>query len=655
MSAASNDGETIDSFLQDASSTWNSSALLKTLNYAFQGGLTQTSPRHAQPEGINIPLKPHQLALIHAMESREEASLNGLKQGNIITYSNFGIIGDSVGTGKSLVILSHIAQLRKHKQKSYTRRILHPLSIPNFFSVFDKTFSDSSGNNLIVVPHTLYRQWQTYITTQTSLDIYFVKSTKTLNTDSVTLRDKVGKSDATIVSNTLYSEFMQECLKKSIHWRRIFWDEADTMHIPSTAPRPEGCFNWFITATWSNFILDGHILRPYLLGQVLEHQDLYHPDFVRWLKHEIGLEVYTPNEVMPYSNPSGRIVYLRMRSANFLKSFRSTHSLRGITILRTSDAFLEVSRTMPPINELVLKCKQPAIQRAMSGIVSAQVQAMLHAGDIEGVLEHLGVPANSPMSLLEAVNSQREKELDRLRKTLAFKESLEYSNPVAKELAINSLKMKITSLEEQSKSLKTRLEGIKDENCPICYDEPKSITLTPCCSHIFCGECVISSLVRNPSCPLCRTPLSMNQLTRLTNEHDTIKKPKIVDELLTKPKQLLKFLKDNATAKILVFCRYDNPFSTLALECEGEGIQYTILKGNKDCIANTVKQFESGEKRVLFLPTESAGVGMNLVAATHVVLLHVMTPEEERQVIGRAYRLGRSNPLTVVRLVHDGE
>jgi hypothetical protein len=32
-----------------------------------------------------------------------------------------------------------------------------------------------------------------------------------------------------------------------------------------------------------------------------------------------------------------------------------------------------------------------------------------------------------------------------------------------------------------------------------------------------------------------------------------------------------------------------------------------------------------------------------------------MTPEEEKQVIGRAYRLGRTSELHVVRLRHEGE
>jgi SNF2 family DNA or RNA helicase len=46
---------------------------------------------------------------------------------------------------------------------------------------------------------------------------------------------------------------------------------------------------------------------------------------------------------------------------------------------------------------------------------------------------------------------------------------------------------------------------------------------------------------------------------------------------------------------------------------------------------------------------------MNLVSASHVVLLHSMTQEEEKQVVGRAFRLGRTDPLQVVKLVHESE
>jgi len=50
-----------------------------------------------------------------------------------------------------------------------------------------------------------------------------------------------------------------------------------------------------------------------------------------------------------------------------------------------------------------------------------------------------------------------------------------------------------------------------------------------------------------------------------------------------------------------------------------------------------------------------AGVGMDLKSATHVVLMHLMKTEEERQIIGRAIRLGRTEQLNLIRLLHEGE
>jgi len=38
-----------------------------------------------------------------------------------------------------------------------------------------------------------------------------------------------------------------------------------------------------------------------------------------------------------------------------------------------------------------------------------------------------------------------------------------------------------------------------------------------------------------------------------------------------------------------------------------------------------------------------------------VILFHAMTHEEEKQVIGRACRMGRTEPLQCIKLVHEGE
>jgi hypothetical protein len=324
-----------------------------------------------------------------------------------------------------------------------------------------------------------------------------------------------------------------------------------------------------------------------------------------------------------------------------------------------SKPFLEESRKMPEIIYTTYLCEQPATHRALEGIVNSTIQNMLHAGNIEGALQELGISSDTSTNLVDAVTKEREKELDRLKKTLAFKETMDYTTPQAKDYALSVLRSKIHSVEEQLKTFSERLMNIESEDCPICYEDPRknSGTLTPCCHRIFCGACILNSLARTMACPMCRTTIKTTQLIQLveTSNTNTIVSKASKSTLLSKQKQLIEFLKKESNARVLVFSRYENPFLHLEYNCDSEGISYHTLRGNKDTIASTIRSFEKGEKRVLFLPTQSTGAGLNLVSATHVVLLHAMTPEEEKQVIGRAYRLGRTQPLTVLRLLHEGE
>jgi superfamily II DNA/RNA helicase len=129
----------------------------------------------------------------------------------------------------------------------------------------------------------------------------------------------------------------------------------------------------------------------------------------------------------------------------------------------------------------------------------------------------------------------------------------------------------------------------------------------------------------------------------------------VEEEKKPKKKEALLKLVTETTGRFLVFNRYDNPF----LEIEGEllqrGIRVATVKGNKDHISNTLKQFEKGEIQVLLMNSMQAGVGMDLKSATHIVLMHAMKLEEEKQIIGRAIRLGRTEQLNLVRLLHEGE
>ena len=118
---------------------------------------------------------------------------------------------------------------------------------------------------------------------------------------------------------------------------------------------------------------------------------------------------------------------------------------------------------------------------------------------------------------------------------------------------------------------------------------------------------------------------------------------------------LLQFLKENPTAKVLMFSGYDATFNTLQTVLKTADISHAIVHGSNAHINKLLREFETGKYRVLFLNANNMGAGLNISAASHVVLYHRMNQATEHQIVGRAYRLGRTAPLDVVHLLHTDE
>ena len=632
-------------FYENAHNYYSPLKSLLILEDIFQNSICQDSEMCDTPSEIKVPLRLHQKSMLYAMENAEKLGANGRGIHNETLYSNTGILGDRVGVGKSLMVLSHIARMKQNTaQVHYNNTSLH--NCPALFSIKKYIINDLSANTLIVVPHNLYRQWQEYIETQTTLKPCFIKA-KTIFTDSEdgskNLGDRILKSDLTLVSNTFYPALMHYCSNKKLEWKRVFFDEADSIHITSTTHRIKAGFIWFITASWANMIFhrDSRFSQ-----QTLEYSKKYkfHPEVSKWLKKEgVGNNNY-------YYPP------FTIRSASYFKDLLSLHPLRGYTVLTSNPDYLETSINMPLINEQTIECLPSVASMILGNLINDTIRSLLHAGDVKGALSALGINETDNISLIQAVNMSRNKELDNYKKTLAFKETLEYATPASKELALKNLREKISSLESQIKTLHDRISNVKSEVCGICYDEPEPVTITPCCSQIFCGRCILFSMEKNPECPMCRTLINAKKLIML-GQNPTAPQMIIDDpnKPLKKPDQLLKLIRENPTGKFLVFSRYDNPFDQIRIACEMENISIRQVKGNRDVVNSVLHSFEDGKTRVLFLNSAYSGAGLNIISATHVVLLHAMTAEEEKQIVGRAYRLGRTKDLNVIKLLHPGE
>jgi SNF2 family DNA or RNA helicase len=627
---------------------------ITVLNDAFKYSLASGAKQVEQPPEIKVPLRAHQSAILREMEIRERELSRGMDLSGSRLYSRFSFLGDGVGVGKSLMVLGHIARL-KRMERLKSIPLLDPHSTRQIYSLHEDTFGNdlSEVGSLIIVPHTLYRQWQTYIKEQTTLTFLGVQTKKVLTEEKADdLMKKIKEADVVLVSNTLYGTIQEYATKKKIIWRRVFLDEADTLHIPSTRPMFQTQFTWLISASWSNLLFPN--ISHYMPQPVLQ-------TYLNNVATDQETKQFLKSAFQYNANHNSTYVFARyyVMSTTFLREFlHSVNPLRGRLVLRCREDFVKESITLPPIHIRNILCRASVLQRVVANAIPAEVRSLLHAGDVQGALEHLGVKSEDSMSLVKAVTENRHKELDRLRKTYDFKASLEYATPQAKENALKSLKEKIGSLEEQIKQLKERIENYKEEMCPICFDEPQNPTLTPCCSRLFCAACILTSLTTQHTCPLCRATIAPSGLRGLstkavtpTNEIVNPSEP----QLLKKTEQLLELIRSTHNAKFLVFSRYDNPFLQISHEIESMSVAVKQVRGNKDVIASTLKSFQKGETKVLLLNSIEAGAGLNITAATHIVLLHAMTHEEEKQILGRAYRLGRTEPLEVIRLLHQDE
>ena len=624
---------------------------VSVLNDAYKGSLTSDAIQAEQPTEIRVPLRAHQKAILHSMSEREKQLSVGMDLGGAKIYSRFSYLGDGVGVGKSLMVLGHIAQLKTQQ----TLPLIPQLDINSTSQLYSLRQSNyasdlSDASCLIVVPHTLYRQWQTYIKDQTSLTCFGVQ-TKSVLASATDAVKKMKEADVVLVSNTLYGTLQDIAYTHHLIWKRAFFDESDTIHIPSTRPRATTRFTWLISASWSNLLFAN-------TSQYINNS------YITTIPSNPNLDEALKKELLQLKNQSNsNTLYVYMRylvvSSTFFRDFVSTNNpLRGNLVLRCRDEFVRESITLPPIHIRNILCRTSVLHQVVAHAIPADVRTLLHAGDIKSALDALGVRPEEPVSLITAVTENRIKELTRLRLTFTFKSSLEYSSVQVKEQALKSLKDRIESLEEQIKGLKERIENYKTEICPICFDEPQTPTLTPCCNRIFCGSCILTSMTRANTCPLCRTPIHASGLRNVATEPivSVVETSKLEEpQPLKKTEQLLQLLKTNPTGKFLIFSRFDNPFIQLSQEIEAMKLTVKLVKGNKDVIAQTLKSFQKGDTNVLLLNSIQAGAGLNITAATHVILLHAMTHEEEKQILGRAYRLGRTEPLEVVRLLHPDE
>ena len=474
-------------------------------------------PRVEQPPDLSIKLFPHQLVSIYHMEQLERIRKVKSRTTDQIFLTDFGILGDIPGYGKSFSIVSLI--LRDNMPWDSTKRheTTDIYTYNNSLKVVNKLTKQRVRSNLILASPTLIEQWKEYFA--------FVKNDK-IKLKEISSRKDLDKFDpnewdVVLVNSTRYNDVIN-LVGSNVVWKRFIFDEAGSTHINSMKHVSAG-FVWFISATYQQLL-----------------------------------------------NCSGSYLH-------YMKSFFSHISMDTLQhfVIKNPILFVKHSFKMPSVFEHEHICLNPRILNVLSSYIDSEAQLMIGAGDIKGAISRLGGGSTSDSNLFEIVSKRQKEKLAQARFSLDFWRARSNS-----EKDIETWEKKVKELEKMIVELEEKYKTVLEDDCSICYTPIEGPVLIPCCQNVFCGKCIIKWLETSRNkCPMCRSPVNVKELVYVSkgeNEDDekrddskvAVKKP------MSKHETVRDLITRGVNKKFLIFSMYDESFSIIRRELDEHKIDF---------------------------------------------------------------------------------
>ena len=643
-------------------------------------GVTQSSK-------IKIPLKSHQLSLVNACKLFEQKQYRKIPtqytDREIELKSSVGIIGDNVGSGKTYVALSLIAEgiiqnesdiETEHHYYGKVQTIVtrKPIHINNL------------NIDIVVVPHNILTQWDDALKNTTLKYMVYHKKAPILNLlekffsdevkeneefnsknwkmfkyssnlfDPQKLENTLNNYDVILVSSTKYVEFSDIIGNYKVN--RIIFDEADTINIAS-CPSVKNNFTWFITSTYENLLYSrGRTLYVTSNGEL---SDVWQGSYVDYYEQSNSRQVER-SRITGISKTG----YIRDTCYNIAR-LASTELMCSL-VLKNHPDFVKSSFQLNEPRRFWIECDYDRRLFIVKDFVSGEVLSRLSAGDIAGAIERIDCEkVSSNENLVDVVTRDISKNLHNAELELKMKYQIVFSSKKAKEESIARAEEKVVELRSKIDNIRDKV--LKEDLCPVCYDEVQNVTLTPCCNTKYCLECItMCSQKGNKACPFCRAPLNMKDLIILTDEVNIGGGPapkKLFKDKIHAVKKIISDAKatQNPNFKLLIFADYDASFDNLINTLSDFGLKYFTIKGTSNTISKNIANYKSVDPHnpdkldVLLLNSNHCGSGINLENTTDLIIYHDMTDSKITQIIGRAQRPGRTSILNIWRLLHDYE
>jgi len=644
------------------------------IEYGYE--LTPNDPQEETPAQIRVPLKAHQkaaLAKAVAMERHGKVRYGfqpdttysvyhrrRLPSGRIDVHTNVGVLGDLVGYGKTLTALSLIAanptsniyeercQWFSTGAAPYNTGHLRIVSQPTEAELAART-DDCFATTLIVVPRgPVFTQWRNALLNQTTLRACVIDTMKCVKkfmppptaTDEE-MRAFFAGIDCLLVKSTTLKQLISYYIDRPRPphctpipgFRRIIIDEAHD-EVP-TIPAMDFKFLWLVTSTYN----------------MLTHR-MY-------------------------------------QSANYIG-----HGIRNmlafdalqLLVVKGTEEFVLASFQLPEVVERTYVCRLSRTLTALQPFLSDAVQERINVNDSAGAIRQMGGAAETEADLIRLVTQNMDRDIFNKNSEIAYYRGLQIDD-AQRAAHINRLTAELQTLEERKQAMVDRVSALDGKQCAVCMDTYEDPIMLPC-THVFCGNCIIdwmrirgaSGRAQSLTCPQCRSSIDPSQLIAVVGagaeadgmetdaagpaaaaegaaapvDEDTDEADASYDQRFKKEEQLVRLIQRKPGGRWLIFATVDNGFHAVHTALTEAGISHAELKGNSNVMRQTLENFRNGSLKAILLHTKYAGSGIDISFATDVVLFHHMGIRKI-QAVGRAQRVGRTEPLTVHNILYPHE
>ncbi len=220
------------------------------------------------------------------------------------------------------------------------------------------------------------------------------------------------------------------------------------------------------------------------------------------------------------------------------------------------------------------------------------------------------------------------------------------------------------------KNVAENIKNIESETCCICLEPFDRPVITPC-HHLFCLDCIKTSLKHKKSCPQCRKELKPNSLTEIVKKIDLVENEdvytfysngfkkeikknihKLYNETFFSQKinYIKRQIKNNPNTSFVIFSQFNTCLNYLQKHL---AMPVGKIDGKKTRKQRKVaiQKFKEREIKIFLLSTKTSSVGLTLTSSCHMIFMEpILEKQIFNQAIGRIHRIGQDKHVKVETL-----